>query len=65
MGDRILLASFFMIFIIWGVLCLKFPEFMFRTNGTNTLKKKPTAEQLKRVGITLIIIALFGGFTET
>lgn len=75
MGDRILLASFFMIFVIWGAVSIIFPGFVFRGTGINTQKKKPTKAQLRNykiggyvmlfIGITLVIFALCGGFKGT
>jgi len=61
-----------MMFVIWGGLCIFFPEFMYRTNSYNSLKKKPKPRDLKRFrisgyvmltfGVALIVIALTGGF---
>ncbi len=72
MEDKIIWSLFFLIFIVWGVLCIKFPEFMLRTTATNTLKRKPIQKELKRYknsgyimlifGIGLIVFTLLRGF---
>jgi len=69
--DRIIISLFLLIFVVWGVLSIKFPNFMYKTTALNTLKKTPSKESLQRykmsgyvmllIGIVMIIITLLGG----
>ncbi|WP_373231854.1 hypothetical protein [Cohnella sp.] len=71
MEDRITVSLFFLIFIIWGIAGILFPEFMYKTTATNTLKKTPSRSAIKRykisgyvmliIGVSLIIVTLLGG----
>lgn len=71
MTDRIIISLFLLIFVVWGVLSIKFPNFMYKTTALNTLKKTPSKESLQRykmsgyvmllIGIVMIIITLLGG----
>lgn len=40
MSDKFILSLFFSVFILFGILCIRFPDFMFRTAATNTWKRK-------------------------
>jgi len=65
------ISLFQLIFVVWGDLSSKFPDFMYKTTALNTLKKTPSKEALQRykmsgcvmllIGIVMIIITLLGG----
>ncbi|WP_055107967.1 hypothetical protein [Paenibacillus ihumii] len=71
MGDRIIFSLLILPFIIWGIVGVIFPVFMYKTTALNTLKKKPTQEEIRRsktngfvmlaIGVILVVITLIGG----
>ncbi|MFB9326547.1 hypothetical protein ACFFSY_11540 [Paenibacillus aurantiacus] len=74
MEDRLLAALACLIPVVWGLLFILFPVFMYRTTAMNTLKKNPSRSDIRRckvsgyvfliVGVTLVIVAFLGGFTK-
>ncbi|MNZ98257.1 hypothetical protein D3C78_1175340 [compost metagenome] len=70
--DRLLFSLMILPFVIWGVLSIKFPVFMFKTSATNNTKKTPTLKDIRKskisgcvmltIAIILLIINFTGGF---
>jgi hypothetical protein len=76
MGDRFLIGIFILvIFVVPGVLSIIKPELMYKTSATYVYPKTPSKDAIKRfkvsgyffvfLGITLVIMALLGGFKGT
>lgn len=72
MLDRIIVSLlFFIIFVVGGLLAIKFPDFIYKTTALNTLRKTPSEAARQRyktsgyvmlvIGIVMMIIALLGG----
>ncbi|QYR20243.1 hypothetical protein KZ483_20755 [Paenibacillus sp. sptzw28] len=51
MHDKVIWSLGFLIFIVWGAVIIVFPEFMYKTTATNTLKKKPSRAAVLRFKI--------------
>ncbi|MNJ75538.1 hypothetical protein D3C77_726470 [compost metagenome] len=48
MGDRIIFSLIILPFIVWGILGVIFPVFMYKKTALNTLKKEPTQKEIRR-----------------